>query len=160
MLSPKSWVRLLALLSLAGFAACASVSPQPDPDPGTDPRVVAPPPRPPAVRSVAEHGIEIVALRLTAGGRVLDLRYRVTDAALAAPLLDRRTEVNGLDQATGTVLPVPRSVKIGAMRQSAVEPQPGRIYFVFFGNTGRLVRRGSLVTARFGAVEIRDLVVE
>jgi hypothetical protein len=91
---------------------------------------------------------------------MLDLRYRVTDAALAAPLLDRRTAVSAVDQASGTPLSVPQSVKIGAMRQSAVAPQVGKIYFVFFGNTGRVVRPGSLVTARFGEIEIRDLVVE
>ena len=154
----KNGLPALAVLALVAAAGCAASTPPPDA--GVSPWSVAPPPPPPAVRSIPEHGIELVALRLTAGGRMLDLRYRVTDPALAAPVLDRQTAVSAVDQATGTLLSVPRSAKIGPMRQSAVDPQAGRIYFVFFANAGRVVRRGSLVTARFGDVELRDLAVE
>jgi len=152
-------VSVLALAAGAGVMApgCAATRPEPAFEASLEP---APPPPARALAAFPEHGIEIVALRLSAGGNMIDLRYRVTDPVKAAPLLARTTKVEAVDEATGRRLVVPRGAKVGAMRQTAVEPVPGTIYFTFFGNTARVVRHGSLLTVLFGPVEIRGLRVE
>ncbi len=99
-------------------------------------------------------------MHLTAAGRAVDFRYRVLDAEKARSLLSRKVEPYALDQATGAHLPVPRAAKIGALRQSALEPAVGRIYFILFGNTGRAVKKGSLITVVIGELRLEDVLVE
>jgi hypothetical protein len=43
-----------------------------------------------AARIEDEWGVEVLGIRRTAGGYMLDFRYRVLDAEKAAPILDRR----------------------------------------------------------------------
>ena len=116
--------------------------------------------RAPAAAPGAAAGIEVTAVRVSAAGRVVDFRYRVVDPGKAREVLSRQTEVYAIDQATGVRLPVPRAGKVGALRQSASQAVAGKVYFVLFGNTGGVVKPGSLVTVVLGGVRIADLPVE
>jgi hypothetical protein len=104
-------------------------------------------------------GIELVAMRSTAAGHMVDFRYRVLDAEKAAPLFKRQTKPYLIHQGSGKVLAVPNTAKIGSLRNSNT-PQNGRIYWMFFGNHHRLVQKGDKVTVAIGDFRATDLVVE
>jgi hypothetical protein len=60
-------------------------------------------------------GIELVAMRSTAAGHMVDFRYRVLDAEKAAPLFKRQTKPYLIHQGSGKVLAVPNTAKIGSL---------------------------------------------
>ena len=104
-------------------------------------------------------GIELVAMRSTAAGHMVDFRYKVLDAEKAAPLFKRQTKPYLIHQQSGKVLAVPNTAKVGALRNSNT-PQNGRTYWMFFGNHHRLVQQGDKVTVAIGDFRATDLVVQ
>jgi hypothetical protein len=104
-------------------------------------------------------GIEITGLRMTAAGNMVDFRYKILDARKAAPLFKRKTKPYLIDHASGKVLAVPNTAKVGPLRNSNM-PKQGRIYWMFFGNTHRLVKAGSKVTIEIGDFKAENLVIE
>ena len=103
-------------------------------------------------------GIELVAMRSTAAGHMVDFRYKVLDAEKAAPLFKRQTKPYLIHQESGKSLAVPNTAKIGSLRNSNT-PQAGRIYWMFFGNHHGLVQKGDKVTVAIGDFRATDLVV-
>ena len=104
-------------------------------------------------------GIELVAMRSTAAGHMVDFRYRVLDAEKAAPLFKRQIKPYLIHQSTGKALGVPNTAKIGSLRNSNT-PQNGRTYWMFFGNHHRLVQKGDKVTVAIGEFRATDIKVE
>jgi len=104
-------------------------------------------------------GVELVALRSTAAGHMVDFRYKVLDAEKAAPLFKRQTKPYLIHQQSGKVLAVPNTAKLGSLRNSNT-PQNGRTYWMFFGNHHRLVNKGDKVTVAIGDFRATDLVVQ
>jgi hypothetical protein len=104
-------------------------------------------------------GIELVAMRSTAAGHMVDFRYKVVDADKAAPLFKRQTKPYLIHQQSGKVLAVPNTAKLGALRNSNT-PQAGRIYWMFFGNHHRLVQTGDKVTVAIGDFRAADIEVQ
>ncbi len=103
-------------------------------------------------------GIELTALRMTAADHMVDFRYRVLDAQKAAPLFKRQTKPYLIHEASGKVLAVPNTAKVGALRNSNI-PQQGRIYWMFFGNNG-VVKNGDKVSVVIGEFRADNLIVE
>ena len=104
-------------------------------------------------------GIELVAMRSTAAGHMVDFRYKVLDAEKSAPLFKRQTKPYLIHQESGKVLAVPNTAKIGSLRNSNT-PQNGRTYWMFFGNHHRLVNKGDMVTVAIGDFRATDIKVE
>ena len=104
-------------------------------------------------------GIELVALRSSEAGHMVDFRYRVLDAEKAAPLFKRQIKPYLIHQSTGKALGVPNTAKIGSLRNSNT-PQNGRTYWMFFGNHHRLVQKGDKVTVAIGEFRATDIKVE
>jgi hypothetical protein len=104
-------------------------------------------------------GIEIVKLKITASGHIIDLRYRVLDPAKAFPVFDSKVKPSLIDERTGSNLSVYTAPRIGGMRQKARKPEIGRIYFILFGNQG-IVEDGSKVALLIGDVKAENLTVE
>lgn len=104
-------------------------------------------------------GIRVVGVRTTAAGYMLEFRYRVTDADKAAALFARKTKPYLHHTASGKVLGVPTTAKLGPLRNSNA-PQAGRSYWMFFGNAGRLVQPGDKVTVSIGEFQTAALTVE
>jgi hypothetical protein len=104
-------------------------------------------------------GVEVVSLRRTVAGRMLDFRFRVIDPEKAAPLLSRGTPAYLFDPATGANMPVPNT-KIGNMRQTTQGPEKGRVYFIFFDAAGRHVNPGDKVTVVIGEHRFENLTVQ
>lgn len=103
-------------------------------------------------------GIELTALRMTAADRMIDFRYRVLDSEKAAPLFKRQTKPYLVHQASGKVLAVPNTAKVGSLRNSNT-PKQGRIYWMFFGNQG-VVKTGDKVSVVIGDFRAENLVIE
>ena len=101
-------------------------------------------------------GIQIASVRLTAGGRALDVRYRVLDVAKASGMHAIQTETYLLDAISGKNL----SSKAHSQPLVAQEMVPGKTYFMMFPNSGGLVRKGGVVTLVVAGVRTEGLVVE
>lgn len=104
-------------------------------------------------------GIEITNIRMTAGGHMVDFRYKVLDVKKAETLFVRENKPYLIDQATKKVLAVPNMGKIGPLRTSN-KPQEGRIYWMFFGNNSGLIKSGSKVTITIGDFRVENLAVQ
>jgi hypothetical protein len=126
--------------------------------------VAAPAPTLPASPTVAESlrerwGIEIVAIRESAAGYMLDFRYKVLDPAKAAPLFERKNNPYLIDEVTGAKFLVPNPPKTGPLR-TTYPPKAGRTYFMFFANPGKYIKPGSRVTVVVGDFRADGLVVQ
>lgn len=104
-------------------------------------------------------GIQIIGIRQTAAGYMLNFRYRVIDPEKAAPLFNRQTKPYLIDQASGAKFAVPNPPKTGPLRTSD-PPKAGRNYFIFFANPGKYVKLGNKVTVVIGDFKAENLVVE
>lgn len=104
-------------------------------------------------------GVQVVALRASAAGYLLDFRYRVTDADKAAPLLKQEAKAYLLVEKNGAQLYVPTASRVGPLRQSATKVYVDRNYFVLFANPGKLVQPGDLVTVVIGDFKVEHLAV-
>ena len=112
-----------------------------------------------AIKLAEEWGIEVTSIRLSTHDHMIDYRFRVLDAEKAAELFKRQIKPNLVHQETGKVLAVPETAKLGPLRNSNT-PQAGRIYWMFFGNAGKLVEAGDKVTVVIGDFRVENLVVE
>ena len=92
-------------------------------------------------------------------GNMLDFRYKVLDSAKAATLFKRKNKPYLIHLASGKVLAVPVTAKLGPLRSSN-KPQEGRTYWMFFGNQMKLVHKGDKVTVVIGEFKVENLVVE
>jgi hypothetical protein len=118
------------------------------------------PARPAGATALAELGIQVTALRSTAGGFMLDLRYRVVDPERAKTLLDRKVPAYLVDEATGAKLAVPSSPKLGKLRQGTPKSaRTDREYGMLFGNPGRFLKPGATVTLVAGEARVAGLTV-
>ena len=76
-----------------------------------------------------------------------------------AALFERKTKPYLIHQPSEKVMAVPQTAKIGPLRNSNT-PQEGRIYWMFFGNAGKIVKRGDKVTVVIGDFRVEDMIVE
>lgn len=141
-----------ALFALALWTAgCATSRPPEEQGPAS-----------PALRTMLRErwGIEVTSLHVSAKGSMVDFRYRVLDPGKAVTLGDRNIKPLLTDLATGAVLRVPSFPKTGTMRQTAIKPESGRIYFMLFANSGGVVKTGSCVTVTVGDFKAEGLTVQ
>jgi hypothetical protein len=113
----------------------------------------------PAAQAESPSPIKVEAVRLTAAGHYVDLRYRVVDPVRANELLGPGVKPVLVNQANGAVMGVPMTAKLGPLRQTQAVQRTDHLYFVMFVNSGA-VTRGSTVTAQLGDIEIANLTVE
>ena len=77
-------------------------------------------------------GVKIASLRTSAAGNLLDFRFRIIDPEKASYLVDRRNKAYMIDQASGKVLSVPTTAKVGPMRQTVRYGLPKKTGFISF----------------------------
>ncbi len=104
-------------------------------------------------------GIEVVFVRRTGAGFMLEFRYKVLDPDKAKALFDRQTKPVLTHLESGARMVVPTPAKTGALRNSNT-PQAGRIYWMFFSNPARFVQPGELVSIEIGDFLADNLVVQ
>jgi hypothetical protein len=105
-------------------------------------------------------GIQISSVFLSAGGNMVDFRYRVMDSVKAAPLTKAEIQPTLINQTRSAKLLVPNTPKVGPLRQTARQPVPGKIYFMLFANTRHQVKSGDKVTITMGDFKAENLTVE
>ena len=113
-----------------------------------------------AIDAPVDWGVQVVSVRNSAAGYMLDFRYRVLDKDKALPILSRGVIPYLVDQKSGVKLMVPSSPKIGPLRQTALEAKQGKVYFILFANPGKMVSPGDRVTVVIGDFQAKDLVVQ
>lgn len=104
-------------------------------------------------------GIQILSIHISAGGYMLDFRYKVLDPQKAAPLFDRKNKPVLVHEKTGAKFAVPAPPKIGSLRQTR-PPVAGKHYFMIFANPGKYVKPGDKVTVTAGDFRAEGLTVE
>jgi hypothetical protein len=104
-------------------------------------------------------GVEIIGVKPVSSGYMLEFRYRVLDPDKVKLLNDRKSKAYLRDEASGTVLAVPAMENVGELR-SGSKPELNRIYFMIFGNPGKVVKSGSRVAVIVGDFHVDGLIVD
>ena len=104
-------------------------------------------------------GVEVVYVRQTSAGYMLEFRYKVLDAEKAKPLFDRQTKPVLTHAESGAKFIVPTPAKTGALRNSN-PPLVDHTYWMFFANPAKFVKPGDLVTIEIGDFVAENIVVE
>ena len=117
---------------------------------------------PEEVKELADKwGVELLGMRLTAAGMMLDFRFRVMDADKALPLFDQRIKPHIVAERSKIKLPVPMATKVGAFRPTnrGKNIKADKTYYMIFGNPDRHVKVGEKVTVVIGDFKVEHLVV-
>lgn len=104
-------------------------------------------------------GVDVVGVHPVSSGEMLEFRFRVLDKSKANALFDKALRPYLIDNASGTRLAVPTLENIGTLRQD-IAADPERIYYMIFGNPGRIVKVGSSVDVVIGNFHIDGLIVD
>ena len=113
----------------------------------------------PAGDLVQKWGIQVSGLFLSAGGNMVDFRYKVLDPKKAAALTRPDAKPSLLDQTSGAKLIVP-DTNVGPLRPSSRPQVAGKLYFILFANTRHHVKSGDKVTISMGDFKVENLTVE
>ncbi len=104
-------------------------------------------------------GVEILHVRHSAAGYMLEFRYKVHDAEKSKILFKRKIKPILTHIESGAKLIVPTPAKTGALRNSNL-PLVGRTYWMFFANPAKLVKQGDHVNIQIGDFLVENLNVE
>jgi FtsP/CotA-like multicopper oxidase with cupredoxin domain len=107
-----------------------------------------------------EMGIDILGIRSTAAGYMLDMRYRIVDPEKAESFISRKAGSFLIDEKTGARLAVPAPAKIGPLRSKGDPDDPHRVHYMLFANPGKAVRSGQQVTLQTGSRKAEHLAVQ
>jgi len=104
----------------------------------------------------SRYGIRLTLVGVTASGGLVDLRFRITDAAKAKKLFTSASVTPAvIAEPSGTVIQVPHGGHHGH-----VTPATGASYFILMGNPGGAVQRGIPVSVVFNTVRVEHIVAE
>lgn len=106
-----------------------------------------------------EWGIDVLWVRQTAAGYMLEFRYKVLDADKAKALFDRQTKPVLIHEVSGAKMIVPVPAKTGALRNSNT-PIAGKTYWMFFANPAKFIKPGDLVSVQIGDYLQQHLTVK
>jgi len=104
-------------------------------------------------------GVEVLYVRTTAAGYMLEFRYKVLDPEKAKPLFERQIKPQLTHNESGSKLIVPTPAKTGALRNSN-PPLANHTYWMFFANPGKLVKPGEHVNIEIGDFVAERLIVQ
>lgn len=104
-------------------------------------------------------GVDQLSAKLAESGQLVRFNYRIVDATKAAPLQDKASSPQLLDEKAHVVLQVPNMEKVGPLRQ-ATAPEAGKSYWMVFSNKGQPVKAGHRVSVVIGAFRVDGLIVQ
>jgi len=121
------------------------------PDPGPDSKALA-----------DKWGVEVIGMRLTSAGYMLDFRFRVLDADKALPLFDHRIKPYVVADKSDIKLPVPMAPKVGAFRPTnrGKNIKADKTYYMVFANPDSYVKPGEKVSVVIGDFRAENLTVK
>jgi hypothetical protein len=100
-------------------------------------------------------GIEILRVAVTAGGGILDLRYRVLDPDKAVIVHDQKAPLNIIHERTGQTASRP-----WMPHHRHKQPRLAITYYELLENTGGIVMPGDPVTIVIGPARLAHIIVE
>jgi hypothetical protein len=107
------------------------------------------------------YGVEVMGAHISSAGYVIDVRYKVLDAAKAAPMLDRKVRPVLINEVNNERFYVPQPPVVGALRQTSRNNNivPGKVYFMLFANPDKRIKNGDKLTLfvgdqKFGVLEV------
>ncbi len=103
----------------------------------------------------AETGLRLIRVSSTAGGGMIDMRYRVVDPDKAVIVHDTKTPPALMNEATGRIVDRPFHD-----HSSKSQLKAGVIYNEILVNEGGVIRPGDLVTVRVGAARLEHVPVQ
>jgi len=114
-----------------------------------------------AERLAEQWGVEVIGIRRTSAGYMLDFRFRVVDAEKALPLFDHRIKPYVIADKSQIKLPVPMAPKVGAFRPTnrGKNIKSDRTYYMVFGNPDSFVKSGEKVSVVIGDFKAEHLTV-
>ena len=106
-------------------------------------------------------GVELTSLRLTAGGYMIDFRFRVLDVEKSRMFFDHHIKPLLVVDRSNAKLPVPMAAKVGAFRTTnrGRNIKPNKTYYMVFGNPDSHVKSGETVTMVIGDFKAEHLTV-
>ncbi|MCP4904453.1 MAG: hypothetical protein GY910_05690 [bacterium] len=107
-----------------------------------------------------EFGVEVVGIRLSAAGHMLDFRYKIFDAEKAASLHGPKVKPVLIDIETGFEFKVPRPPKLGPLKSTRYPAKANRTYTVIFANMGKAIQPGRAVAVKLGGLKVDRIVVQ
>ena len=100
-------------------------------------------------------GVRLLWVAVTAGGGMIDLRYRVIDPDKALIVHDQKRPPRIIHEASGRALSRPWMDHSHKRKQHAAVT-----YYRLLTNSGGMVKRGSLVTVAIGDARLEHVVVQ
>lgn len=91
------------------------------------------------------YGLRVTLVGVTAGGGMVDFRFKVIDAEKADHLLGHHDNMPQL-------LPVGSKVRLGIPGAHSPNYASGKVYYMLYGNAGGIVQPGTQVQIAFGDV--------
>lgn len=146
---------------LAISALTSSPSPSPSPsasaDTHSDHAEITTKTRPITRKQLAsQYGIRLTLVGVTAGGGLVDLRFKITDAKKARKLFNGPSVMPAVvAEPTGTVLQGSHGG-----HGAKVKPRSGASYFMLIGNAGGVVQDGVPVTVQFNSVRVENVIAQ
>ena len=106
-------------------------------------------------------GVEVIGIKHTAGGYMLDFRFRVLDVEKSLPLFDHQIKPYITAVKSGINLPVPVGSKTGAMRPTnrGKNIKADKNYYMVFANPDKHLKPGDKVAVVIGDFKIEGLTV-
>ena len=104
-------------------------------------------------------GVDVLGVQRVSSGEMLAFRYTILDPEKAKAFNDKRNSAYLIDEKSGVKLTIPQMEKVGALR-TTTSPEAGRMYWMVFANTNKVVNAGSTVDVVIGDVRINGLTVE
>ncbi|MFQ5509428.1 MAG: hypothetical protein ACE5FN_08825 [Leptospirillia bacterium] len=111
---------------------------------------------PSGMAELAENfGIELLTLRLTSGGHLVDLRYKVVDPEQASKVMRVASDVPIylVDKTSGGVAEIPNTM-LGKLKVKTAKSRMDRIYYVLFKNPDLAITAGGDVEVHIGDVVV------
>ncbi len=111
-------------------------------------------PLPPPSELEARHGIQITQIALTAAGGLVDLRFKILDAAKARKLLGDAANVPSLIVGENPPLVAPHHALRGAKFGEGV------IFYILYPNARNVIKTGVEVMVAMGDVRLGPVTVQ
>jgi hypothetical protein len=111
-------------------------------------------PLPPPSSSETRYGIQIAQVGLTAAGGLVDVRFKVLDAAKAAQLLGNPANAPTLLAADNPPLMPPHHALKGARFT------PGQVFYILYPNVRNTIKPGVEVTVAMGEVRLGPVTAQ
>jgi hypothetical protein len=98
-------------------------------------------------------GLQVTLIGVTAGGGLVDFRFKIVDEQKARLFLSYQENMPMLIPASG-------DLRLGSHGSHSTEYQAGKVYYMLFGNSNGVVRRGDPVSVAFGNLILESIIAQ